>query len=109
MRDDARQMIEKMDENRKEIEAFIERLQIILDRGNRPAASLVDEWGTAQSKTVQLLPEVLALTDVLAADIENVSDEDIQGLMNSQALFKAAQLRQGDVILRSKKALGLIP
>lgn len=108
MRDDVAQMVEKMDANRKEIEGFIKRLEMILDRGNRPPASLVDQWSEAQSKTVKILPELLALAEVLSADLENVSDEDTVALRNSQALFHRAQKRQGEVILRVKKAIGSI-
>lgn len=108
MRADVSQMIEMMDALRKDTDEVTEGLTRILDRGNLPSTSLVDRWSENSTRAVQLLPEMSVLAARLEMDIENVSEEDTQELLKSQDLFRASQERQGVVILRTKKALGLI-
>lgn len=109
MRTDVAQMIDKTDALRRDIDELTENLERILDRGNRPSISFVNNWGELSKRSLSLLPEMIQLTALLAEDIKNVSEEDTQELIKSQSLFRDAQAHQSEVILRTKKSLGMIP
>lgn len=109
MRADVAQMINKMDTLRKDVDELTENLERILDRGNRPSISFVNNWSELSKRSLNLLPEMTQLAALLVEDIENVSEEDTQELIKKQSLFRDAQARQSEVILRTKKSLGMIP
>ena len=109
MRADIQAMIDKTDSLTNELNEFATSINQILDRGNKPTTSLVDDWSEAAHRSVVLLDELKAFAAFLQEDAANVTTEEITALAASQLEFHVAQTHQDAVIRRMKKALGIIP
>lgn len=109
MRDDVAQAIKNINELIESTDKISDNLNHILDRGNKPSINFVDDWATNSQKAMRLVTELSLLGDILAMDIQNVTEDDTVPLLEAQERFRVSQARQTDVIRRSKKALGMIP
>jgi hypothetical protein len=108
MRSDITAIIQNLDIRVKATDGLTDDLNFVLDRGNRPSISLINQLGQNNSDIQRELLELEALIDGLAIGVDSISDEDLAALKDAQKGFTAAQERHGQVILRTKKALGLI-
>lgn len=102
-------MLAKMDAIRTSTDEIVANLETILERNNKPGIALVDHWGVNQAQAVLLMKELTSFADHLARTADTLTEEDTSALLESQERFRASQERQGDVIRRVKKAVGMIP
>lgn len=109
MHEDIVEMVKKMDRQIEITDQLSREVTQVLDRGNRPSILMTDRWSAHASEVVRLVDEMRELSDRLMANVGQLSDDDIRMLQESQSRFKISQDKHGEVVRRTKKALGLIP
>jgi hypothetical protein len=104
---DVEQLIEDLHNNAEKTEEVIASATLMMDRGNRPTMSMINDWAAMSQEAVRLVE--LLRTALAWLDPETVTQKEIARIMVAQMRFNEAQQNYIPVIARLKKHLGMIP